>query len=57
MTLSNRKVGGLRFLRFGKLQLSFCVVRSAPAPRKAKTFDQPRLRSVAVGSARVFIVA
>lgn len=24
---SNRKVGGIRFLRLGRLQLSFCVTR------------------------------
>jgi hypothetical protein len=24
---SNRRIGGIRFIRIGKLQLSFCVVR------------------------------
>ena len=27
MTYRNRKVGGIRFIRIGRLQLSFCVVK------------------------------
>jgi hypothetical protein len=27
MTYSNRKVGGIRFIRIWKLQLMFCVVK------------------------------
>lgn len=32
MTYSNRKVGGIRFIRIWKLQFMFCVVRR-PAPQ------------------------
>jgi hypothetical protein len=36
--LSYRKVGGLRFLRIGRLQFSFCVCRAKPAPKPAPKF-------------------
>jgi hypothetical protein len=38
MTYSNRKVGGIRFVKLGRLQLSFCVTKAAPkqADRAAK---------------------
>ena len=33
MLFSYRKIGGLRFIRLGRLQLSFCIVRKKPVPR------------------------
>ena len=59
---STKRVGGLRFVRLGRLQLSFCVVRRAdatkPAASRALTIIEPRLRSVALpGGARAFIIA
>lgn len=33
MTIRAFKVGGLRFLRLGRFQVSFCVCRAKPAPR------------------------
>lgn len=31
--MSVKKVGGIRFVRIGRLQLSFCVCRARPADR------------------------
>lgn len=28
--MSLRKIGGIRFLRIGRLQFSFCIVRTKP---------------------------
>lgn len=28
--MSFRKIGGIRFLRIGRLQFSFCIVRTRP---------------------------
>ena len=36
MTFSNRKVGGLRFIRIGRFQFSFCSVSPATDARKAR---------------------
>jgi hypothetical protein len=36
MTLRYFKVGGLRFLRLGRLQLSFCVCRAKAKPARVE---------------------
>ena len=57
--LSSKKVGGLRFVRIGRLSISFCIVRRADTarPARALTIIEPRLRSVAMpGGGRTFIV-
>ena len=50
------KVGGLRFVRIGRLQLSFCVCRKTTVTRERKSRDVALVgvRSVRVGTARVF---
>jgi hypothetical protein len=60
--ITSKKVGGLRFIRVGRLSLSFCVVRNAPAPKRSKsralTIIEPRLRSVVLpGGRRAFVTA
>ncbi len=60
--ITSKKVGGLRFIRVGRLSLSFCVVRRADAAKPAKSralaIIEPRLQSVALpGGQRGFIVA
>lgn len=47
MIFTNRKVGGIRFMRIGRLQMSFCMVKAA-APKAAPiapTYDQSRAAS------------
>ncbi len=57
MTFSNKKIGGLRFVRVGRLSLSFCVVRKATEVSKPiKIIEAPRLRSVATEYGRVLVV-
>lgn len=34
ITFYSRKVGGIRFFRVGRLQLSFCVVTKKAAPKR-----------------------
>jgi hypothetical protein len=41
MTYSNRKVGGIRFIRMGRLQVSLCWCK--PKPKAVK--DGPGLRN------------
>ncbi len=64
MTFSNKRVGGLRFIRVGRLSLSFCLCRAegASKPRRARSTAvatiPPRLRSVVLpGGQRALIVA
>jgi hypothetical protein len=35
MTYRNRKVGGIRFIRLGRMQVSFCRCKAEPADRMA----------------------
>jgi hypothetical protein len=35
-----RKVGGLRFLRVARLQVSWCICRRKPAARKLPTWHE-----------------
>jgi hypothetical protein len=42
MKLSHKRVGGIRFLRIGRLQLSFCVCRRAPKGRYPQGDDMAR---------------
>lgn len=35
--MNTKKIGGIRFLRLGRLQMSFCVCRPSTAARSAKS--------------------
>lgn len=36
LTFSFKRVGGIRFLRIGRLQFTFCVASANPAPKARK---------------------
>ena len=54
INFATQRVGGLRFIKLGRLTLSFCVSRKyRPMPRRAKP-QAPRLASRVIAGQRCF---
>lgn len=34
MTIQHKKVGGIRFVKIGRMQMSFCITKAQPSARK-----------------------